>query len=47
MGWILDWFADSFAQSYSRSVGRNRPSWVELAVYIGCLLVFSLVFALR
>jgi len=41
--WIIDWFADSAAQTFSSSIGRNRPAWVELAVYIGCLLLFSLM----
>ena len=46
MEWIVDWITDSFSQDFSRSVGRKRPAWVELAIYLGCLALFGVMMAL-
>ena len=46
MEWIVDWIADTVAQDVSSSVGRRRPAWVDLAVYLACLTLFGAVIAL-
>jgi hypothetical protein len=46
MEWIADWIADTVAQDVSSAVGRKRPAWVDLAVYLGCLALFGVMIAL-
>ena len=46
MGFVIDFLADSIAQFCGMAIGRNRPWWMGLLAYFGCLATLVLPIAM-